>query len=174
MVKRVARDGRGERTRYEAVVVGKDLGSMEWSFTRDDVARICESDDDFHEWYSLNSPYGKAIAPLLISYPPVRMLFSRMHNIRGLFYEYTAESYFPLHADTKYTLTGKVINKWIKRDREFVQYEAACHDADGRKIFYTTRTHVLDFLTRDTPKTGEGIDSGGGGWPDNKQNEVSQ
>ena len=74
--KRVARDAGGERTRYEDIAIGEDLGSIEWSFDEAAIARICDSDDDFHEWYAVESPYGGIIAPVLIGYPPVRMLLS--------------------------------------------------------------------------------------------------
>jgi hypothetical protein len=160
---RVARDAGGERTRYEDIQVGDDLGTLEWRFDEAAIARICESDDDFHEWYSVESPYGGVIAPVLISYPPVRLLFSRKYNVRGLFYAYEVENYAPLKPNVTYLLSGRVCDKWIKREREYVQYEATCHDPDGNKIFYTRRAHALDYLTRDVPKDAEGIDSGAGG-----------
>ncbi|MBI4189536.1 MAG: hypothetical protein HY525_03240 [Betaproteobacteria bacterium] len=160
---RVARDIAGERTRYEDIVVGDDLGTMEWSFDEAAIARLCETDDDFHEWYSVESPYGGVIAPVLINYPPVRILFSRKYNVRGLFYWYEVENYAPLKPNVKYTLSGRISDKWIKRDREYVQYQATCSDSDGTKIFFTRRTHALDYLTRDVPKVATGIDSGAGG-----------
>lgn len=160
---RVARDAAGERTRYEDIEVGADLGTIEWSFDEAAIARICESDDDFHEWYSVESPYGGVIAPVLISYPPVRLLFSRKYNVRGLFYAYEVENYAPLKPNVTYRISGRICDKWIKREREYVQYEATCRDPDGNRVFCTRRAHALDFLTRDVPKDAEGIDSGAGG-----------
>lgn len=161
--KRVARDAGGERTRYEDIAIGEDLGSIEWSFDEAAIARICDSDDDFHEWYVVESPYGGIIAPVLIGYPPVRMLFSRRYNVRGLFYWHEAENFAPLKPNVKYTICGRICDKWIKREREFVQYEATCYDPQGNKVFHTRRAHALDYLTRDVPKDGSGIDSGAGG-----------
>lgn len=160
---RIARDAAGDRTRYEDIVVGDDLGSTEWTFDESAIARICESDDDFHEWYSVDSPYGGPIAPVLIGYPPVRLLFSRAYNVRGLFYWYEVENFAPLKPNVTYTIRGRIADKWIKRDREYVQYEATCYDPMGNKVFHTRRTHALDYLTRDAPKSGTGIDSGAGG-----------
>ena len=161
--KRVSRDASGERTRYEDIVVGEDLGSIEWQFDEAAIARICDSDDDFHQWYSVESPYGGTIAPVMIGYPPVRMLFSRRFNVRGLFYWYEVENYAPLKPNVKYTISGRICDKWIKREREFVQYEATCVDPQGGKVFHTRRAHALDYLTRDVPKDASGIDSGAGG-----------
>jgi hypothetical protein len=160
---RVARDEGGERTRYEDIEVGADLGTMEWSFDQAAIGRICESDDDFHEWYSVASPWGGTVAPVLIGYPPVRLMFSRKYNVRGLFYGYEIENHASLRPGVKYTLSGRISRKWIKNNREFVEYEAFCHDAEGRHVFTTRRSHALDFLTRDLPKTATGIDSGAGG-----------
>ncbi|HYF18452.1 MAG TPA: hypothetical protein VEA40_11345 [Ramlibacter sp.] len=160
---RVARDQAGERTRYEDIEVGAPLGPMPWSFDQAAIARICESDDDFHEWYSVESPWGGTIAPCLISYPPVRLMFSQRYNVRGLFYGYEMENHAPLRPDVAYTLTGRISRKWIKNNREFVEYEAHCHDPQGQLVFTTRRSHALDFLTRDVPKTATGVDSGAGG-----------
>ena len=160
---RVARDQAGERTRYEDIEVGARLESMEWSFDQAAIGRICESDDDFHEFYSVASPYGGTIAPVLISYPPVRLMFSSKYNVRGLFYGYETENYGPLRPDVTYTLSGYISRKWVKNNREFVEYEATCHDPNGNKIFVTRRSHALDFLTIDVPKAATGIDSGAGG-----------
>jgi len=160
---RVARDIGGERTRYEDINVGDDLGTIPWSFDQDAIVRLCESDDDFHEWYSVDSPYGGTIAPVLINYPPVRILFSRKYNVRGLFYWYEVENHAPLKPNVQYVLSGRISDKWIKREREYVQYEASCHDDTGKLIFITRRSHALDYLTRDVPKIATGIDSGAGG-----------
>ncbi len=162
-LKRVARDSGGERTLYEDIAVGEDLGSIEWEFDQAAIGRICETDDDFHEWYSVESPYGGTVAPTLITYPPVRHLFSRRYNVRGLFYWYETENFAPLKPNVKYTITGRICDKWIKREREFVQYEATCYDPHGVRVFHTRRAHALDFLTRDVPKEASGIDSGAGG-----------
>lgn len=160
---RVARDTAGERTRYEDIAVGEDLGSIEWRFDEDAIGRICESDDDYHEWYSVASPWGGVIAPVLISYPPVRLLFSRRYNVRGVFYSYEVENFAPLLPNVNYTIRGRISRKWIKREREFVEYEATCFGPSGERVFHTRRAHALDFLTRAAPKAATGIDSGAGG-----------
>jgi acyl dehydratase len=157
---RVASDGRGQRTTYEEIRVGEDLGTLDWTVTPDQIAAISESDDDYHEWYAINSPFGGIIAPVLLGYPPVRLLFSRHYNVRGLFYEIQANNLNPIRPGKRMILSGKLADKWIKRDREFVAYEAVCVDEDGLDIFRTRRSHVLDFIPRTAPRLGAGIDSG--------------
>ncbi len=48
--------------------------------------------------------------------------------------------------------TGKITNKWIKNDKEFVEYRVTCVDEDGLEIFRTRRVHVLDALPRTAPR----------------------
>ena len=67
---RVASDQRGERTPFEAIEVGTLLGPLEWTVTPEAIERQCRIDEDYHEWYSVDSPFGGRIAPLLISYAP--------------------------------------------------------------------------------------------------------
>ena len=88
---RVARDQRGERTPFEAIEVGTPLGPLEWTVTPEMLERQCRIDEDYHEWYSVESPFGGRIAPILSSYAPVRFLFSDKYNIRGLLVGFECE-----------------------------------------------------------------------------------
>ena len=157
---RVARDARGPRTTFEEIEIGQDLGSLEWTVTESQIDALCESDDDHHEWYSVSSPFGGRVAPVLISYPPIRLLFARKYNVRGLFYELRMEQLQPIIPGQKMTVSGRVVDKWIKRDREYVCYEAVCVDDRGSEVFRTVRTHVLDFIPRTAPRSAVGVDSG--------------
>jgi hypothetical protein len=157
---RVREDGSGLRTTFEEIEVGKDLGSLVWSVTPEAVAGLLENDDDHHEWYTGPSPWGPPIVPPLATYPPVRMLVTRTYNVRGLFYEYDSEFFKPMFYGEPITITGRIADKWVKRDREYFAYEAEGRDASGELLFRTRRAHVLDFITRDVPRDGKGIDSG--------------
>ena len=44
---RIDHDESGPRTRYEEIVVGGDLGSLEWEVTEADIAKQCLIDDDY-------------------------------------------------------------------------------------------------------------------------------
>jgi acyl dehydratase len=157
---RVDRDGSGQRTRFEDIEVGADLGTLDWSVQPENVAGLQENDLDYHEWYVDSSPFGGAIVPPLATYPPVRVLFTRNYNLRGLFIEFESEFRRPIFFGERLTISGRVADKFIKRDREYVTYEAEGRDEKGEIVFTTRRTHVLDFLTRSVPRTAEGIDSG--------------
>jgi len=157
---RVAQDEKGERTKYEDIEVGKDLGVIEWEVTPELIDKQCEMDDDYHEWYKLDSPYGGRIAPPQIPYRPPRWLLSRNYNIRGVFYKWEFENVNPIKPNRKIKVSGRIVDKWIRKDREYFQYEAVGEDEEGNTLFKTSRVHALDVIKRTMPREGVGIDSG--------------
>lgn len=156
---RVARDARGPRATFDDIEIGADLGTIEWTVSQADIDGQCETDDDYHEWYTVESPYGGTIAPVLISYTPIRTMLSRTYNVRGMFYQLDMESVRPIRIGVPMMITGKIIDKWVKRDREYIAYEATCVDADGQLIFTSRRVHLLDFIPRTAPREGVAGDS---------------
>jgi hypothetical protein len=159
-VARVAEDEHGARATFEDIEVGKDLGSLEWRITREDVDKQCRMDHDYHPWYFTGAPDGPPIAPPQIQYRPPRWLLSRNYNVRGLFYKWDFENVAALPIDAPIRVSGRIVDKWIERGREYVRFESVGTDGDGKVLFRTTRTHVLDALKRDVPRAGRGMDSG--------------
>jgi hypothetical protein len=157
---RVEFDDRGPRTTYDEFVVGDSLGSLEWTVTREAVDGLIVNDQDFNEWYDADSPAGYPVVPPMATYPPVRMLFTRRFNVRGVFYQFRSEFVRPIRYGERLRITGAVSDKYIKRNREFITYEATGVDDDDQVVFRTWRTHALDYITRDKPRSGKGVDSG--------------
>ena len=157
---RIARDARGARTSYDDLEIGKDLGSTEFVFTQLEIDQTCARLKDHHPYYELNSPLGGTVCPVYMTYWLTRMLFSETYSVRGLFYKWGFELFEPVRPGVKYSLSGRLTEKWIKNDREFVSYESVCKDPQGKLVFTTRRAHTLDFIKRTAPKSGEnGIDS---------------
>ncbi|MEX2451285.1 MAG: MaoC family dehydratase [Rhodospirillales bacterium] len=157
---RVAEDARGKRTTYEEIEVGKDLGSLEWTVTEEDIEKQCSLDEDWHEWYVLNSPWGGRVAPPQIQSRPPRWLLGRIYNIRGVFYKHDFEFLKPIKPGQTLIVSGRISDKWIKNDREFVRWDTVAKDEHGDAVFTASRVQVLDMTTRAAPREGAGIDSG--------------
>jgi len=157
---RVARDEFGERAQYEDFEIGADLGVLEWTVSTDDVVKQCSIDDDYHEDYALGEDDADKFAPPQIQYRPPRWLLSRNYNVRGVFYRWTFENVKPIRVGQTYLVSGRVANKWIRKDREFVEFDFEAKDRDGEVVFRTTRVHALDVIERTAPRDGRGIDSG--------------
>lgn len=157
---RIAEDTTGKRATYEDIEVGRSLGSLEWVVTEEMIDQQCHMDIDYHFWFSVDSPWGGRIAPPQISYRPPRWLISRTYNVRGLFIKWEMENVRPIRPGVKLTVSGRIADKYVRKEREFVVYEAEATEESGDVIFRTRRTHVLDFVRRTAPREGAGIDSG--------------
>lgn len=157
---RIAEDEHGRRAEFDEIEVGAELGPIEWVPSAADIDKQCRIDEDYDPWFVLDSPFGGPIAPPQIQYRPPRWLLSRKYNVRGLFYRWEFENLGPIRPDRPIRVTGRILEKWIARGREYVRFEAIGTDPDGVELFRTTRTHVLDVVTREAPRGGRGLDSG--------------
>lgn len=157
---RVLEDSQGRRAAFEDIQVGQTLGEIEWHITDELIDLQCQLDQDFDPLFFPQDEGARRIAPPQITYRPPRWLISRTYNVRGLFVRWESESFRAIEPDTTITVSGSIVDKFIKKDREFVVYQAEGKDAAGNLVFRTKRTHVLDFVERNAPRQGAGIDSG--------------
>ena len=157
---RVSKDSQGERAAFDDIEIGHSLGQMEWQITDELIDLQCQLDQDFDPLFFPQRGAAGRVAPPQITYRPPRWLFSRAYNVRGLFVRWENESFAPIEPNTTIKVTGSIADKYIRKDREFVVYQAEGRDASGTLIFRTRRTHVLDFVERSAPRAGAGIDSG--------------
>src|SRR5688500_15043732 len=157
---RISEDDHGPRTTYQDIAIGEVLGEMDWVVTDEMIAKQCAMAADFHTWYFVDSPWGGRIAPPQVSYRPPRWLLSRTYNVRGLFYKWEMENVRPIRSGEPLHITAKIVDKYVKNEREFVVYEAEATGAGGEPVFRTRRTHVLDVVERSAPRAGKGVDSG--------------
>ena len=157
---RMVEDATGRRTPYEEIEVGKDLGSFEWIVTEEAVERQCLLDEHWHEWFFKDSPWGGPIAPPQIQSRPPRWLLGRTYNVRGVSYKHDFENLKPIKVGMKLIISGKISEKYIKRNREFVRWDTFAHDENGELVWTASRVQCMDVITRDAPREGVGIDGG--------------
>lgn len=165
---RIGSDRFGPRTTYEELEIGKDLGTEDFLVTQSQIDQVCYRLQDHHPYYEVNSPFGGTVAPVWMTYLLTRGLFSQTYSVRGLFYKWAMDCVLPVRPGVRHTVTGTLTNKWIKNDREFVEYASVCKDDKGNVVFTTKRAHVLDFIKRTAPKVGEGIGSSSARTPEAK------
>ena len=136
------------RVSYDEIEVGTELGPREWTITPEEIDRHCLSTGEFHEWYTVGLPSGGRAAPVSISYMPPRYIFSEKVPLSGLFAAWNHQQFQLLRPGVKLILDGRVSDKYVRRDREWVWYEVSCKEADaGIEVFRTSRGHVLDYTT---------------------------
>jgi len=157
---RVLEDGAGRRAAFEEIEIGRSMGEIDWEITDELIDLQCILDQDFDPLFFPQTGAAERVAPPQITYRPPRWIFSRTYNVRGLFVRWESESFLPIKPNTTIKVSGSIVDKFIKKDREFVVYQAEGKDQAGNIIFRTKRTHVLDFVERNAPREGAGIDSG--------------
>lgn len=157
---RVLEDDAGRRAEFEEIEIGRSLGTIEWRITDELIDTQCFLDQDFDPLFFSEDASAKRMAPPQITYRPPRWLLSRAFNVRGLFVRWENEAFAPIVPNTTIVVSGSIVDKFVRKDREFVVYQAEGHDERGTLIFKTRRTHVLDFIERGAPRAGAGIDSG--------------
>jgi acyl dehydratase len=124
------------------VYVGRDLGGVEYEITPEMVERYIEGTGDDNPWYRGRSPLGGPVAPAL-------MLHSAVFHTRDW---YLPNLYGNLHARQECDLLAPVmvgerlrsrsvvVERYIKRDREYVVNETLIFNAGGRLVT-RSRTH---------------------------------
>lgn len=150
---RVLFDATAKRTEYDEIEIGAEFEPQDRVLTLQHIDLFCQGNHDYHEWYSVDSPFGGRICPPLINYRAPRDMFAAKYNVRGVLYEYETENINPIKPNKKLHFTGRITNKWIKNEKEFVEYQVNCVDEDGLELFRTRRVHCLDVIPRTAPRT---------------------
>src|SRR3989442_12756207 len=135
------------------VYVGRYFGGREVDITLDLVRDYSESVEDHHAWYSGESPFGGAVAPALLLHSEVyRTLAWYLPRIYGNLHARQEWDLFqPVMVGDRVTTRSLVIDRYIKRDREYIVNEVTCFGGDGRPL-NRGRTHQ-SFLRERQPET---------------------
>jgi hypothetical protein len=137
-------DGGGMMTsiqelRSNEVHVGQELPPEECAITPELVQWYVDAVEDDHPWYHSGSPFGGAVAPALLLHNP-----NYRNGRSGLWY--LPNRYGNLHAKQHWDLfnpilvgdtivnRGIVVDRYLKRDREFVVSEGTLSDPIGRQF----------------------------------------
>lgn len=130
---------------YEAVVVGEQLGPVEYHPTTESVQRFVDAVDDCCPWYTKESPFGAPIVPpTLVCGEYVRLIMSRYSSEGPGWLHAKQESQFtgPAMLGERMKVTGSVADKYVRRGREYIVLESVCVDEGGRQISHHRSTLV--------------------------------
>lgn len=132
--------------------VGQDYPAREVEITPELVGHYAEAVDDHNPWYFGDSPFGGPVAPALILHSEVYNNLSwYLPNLYGnLHTKQEWELFHPIMVGDTVTTRSVIVDRYIKRDRDYVVKEVTSYRADGR-ILNRGRTHqsfLLDTNTR--------------------------
>ena len=120
----------------DEVYVGRDMGGNQWTLTSDAIENFIAGTGDHHPWYTGRSPLGDPIAPALI-------LHSEVYRTKAWYLPYVYgnlharhewESYRPLNVGEMVRTRCTVVDRYFKRDREYVVNEALTFNSAGALI----------------------------------------
>lgn len=121
---------------------GHDLGSHEYEISPELVRDYAEALDDGNPWYTGASPFGGPIAPALILHSECYR-FGRWYlpNIWGnLHARQEWELFAPAMVGDYVTTRAMIVDRYIKRNRDYVVNEVQAFGPDGR-LLMRGRTH---------------------------------
>jgi acyl dehydratase len=124
------------------VHVGQDVGGREYEITPSRIAHHAAGTGDGHPWYRDSSPFGGAVAPALLYHSEVYEDLSwYLPNLFGnLHARQEWELFHPMSVGQKVRTRSTVVERYRKRDRDYIVNEVLITDVDGRWL-QRSRTH---------------------------------
>ncbi|MGH7779894.1 MAG: MaoC family dehydratase [Candidatus Binataceae bacterium] len=133
--------------------VGRDYGGVSYDITPKTVATYIAGTGDDNPWYRDRSPLGGPVAPALILHSAVyKTLQWYLPNIYGnLHARQEWEIFGPVMVGERLTTRSLIVDRYTKRDREYVVNEVLVSNAAGQ-IVSRSRTHQSFLLPGQTKK----------------------
>jgi acyl dehydratase len=141
------------------VYVGRDFGGITYDITPELVAAYIAGTGDDNPWYRDRSPLGGPVAPALILHSAVyRTLEWYLPNIYGnLHARQEWDVFAPVLVGERLTTRSVIVDRFLKRDREYVVNEVLVANAEGALVS-RSRTHQSFLLPEQTRKEGFVVD----------------
>lgn len=128
--------------------VGRYYGERRLEITPELVAHYANAVQDHNPWYFGDSPFGGPVAPALILhsevYTTVDWYLSYFGNLHA---RQEWEIFAPIMVGDTVTTRRQIVERYHKRDREYLVMEVGCFAEDGR-LFNRGRTHQ-SFVRKD-------------------------
>ncbi len=144
-----------ETALFEAgeIYVGRDFGTFDFEITPELVWNYIAGTGDDNPWYTRASPLGGPIAPALILHSaPFRTLDWYLPNLFGnLHAGEECEFFGPLMVGERLKSRSLIVDRYLKRDREYVVNETLIFNAAGRLV---TRLRVRQSFLVERPADG--------------------
>jgi acyl dehydratase len=143
---------------YECMDVGEELGPVEILADDHFVKSVAFTVDDYHPWYfSDDTPFGRRVVhPAGLVCDLLRLLYTRYDpdRDRGLHQKEEFRIHSPLYVGERVRLTGRFVDKYVKRERGYVVTEAEARTVDDGRLIISHRaiesTEVRVVGRRDT------------------------
>lgn len=130
---------------YEALTVGEELDSDDFTIKPEDIDTFAYAIDDHHPWFFKDSPFGGPIAhPTLLGNQALLMRHNKYIVPAGLHAKMQFEFVEPLRVGMRVRSYGKIIDKYEKRGRHYMVTEFETREeATGKVLVRGQFTQML-------------------------------
>jgi acyl dehydratase len=105
--------------------------------------------DDANPWYLEDSPFGWPVAnPMLIVAQHVRLFKTRYETSGHVHTRHETRFYNPARIGTTIKVYGTLVDKYVRRGREYLVMECRSVDEDGIEICRDRRTIIIRYAKR--------------------------
>lgn len=142
----------------DEIYVGRDFGGAEYAITPELIERYIAGTGDDNPWYRGTSPFGGPVAPAMIVHSAVFHTHSwYLPNLYGNLHARQEFDFLaPVMVGERLHSRSVIVDRYIRRDREYVVNETLIFDSSGR-IVTRGRTHQ-SFLLPDRSKGSFAVD----------------
>mgnify|MGYP003589610134 CR=1 FL=1 len=129
---------------YETIDVGEELGRKEILIT-DEMIRTCAGAiESARPWYFEDSPFGGRIAPpTIFDNETLRMLDENYERFGSIHAKQAWEFKNPARLGKKVTVTVRLVEKYVRRDRPWIVMELLAGDEDGVEVCRGRHTSLM-------------------------------
>lgn len=133
---------------YAQILLGETYED-EYVLTPDLAEDYAEGIEDFNPWYLEHSPFGGPIAnPVLIIAQHARLFKTRYSTAGNVHTRHETQFLNPARIGKKIKVSGTLVDKYLKRGREYLVMECRSVDEDGVEICRDRRTIITRYEKR--------------------------
>lgn len=113
----------------------------------DAMIRSCaQAIESSHPWYFEDSPYrGRIAPPTIFDHDTLRMRDEQYERFGSIHAKQAWEFFYPARLGTKVTLTVRVVDTYIRRNRPYLVMELVAVDEEGLTLYRSTHTSPMTF-----------------------------
>ncbi len=138
-----------KKLNYQNIEVGEELGKKEVLITDEMIQACANAIESKHPWYFEDSPFGGRIAPpTIFDNDTLRMLDESYDRFGSIHSRQVWEFKNPARSGKKVTLSVRIIDRYVKRDRGYVTMELVAVDEDGLEICRGRHTSLIGLEER--------------------------
>jgi acyl dehydratase len=129
---------------FDILKVGEEFVSDTHLVTPEDIETYAFAVDDHHPWFSGPSPFGGAVAhPTLMANQALHLRHSKYVVHAGLHAKMEFSFLEPVRPGMRVRTRGRVIDKYIRRGRQYMVTEYVTEDETGTPLVRGQFTQML-------------------------------